>query len=230
MEYLISNALGEKKTAVILAGGSEDKLRISKEDYRMTAFFKNSRVIEHSIKKLKENGFKNIFIVAQAVVLTKLFDILKDGSKYGVAINYIEEKEAKGTAASLKLLKGKINTNFLVVYGDIIFNKMNIEELWNSHLRQRGAATIMLTTSNEPSKKGVVKIEGNKILNFTQKPKQADNYIVFSPIIAAAPEILEYKGDSLEQNVFPVLAEKGMLYGHLSSEKEKHIHNLRDLE
>ena len=213
-----------------MAGGDEAKLKISKEDYRMTAFFGKKRVIEHSIKKLKENGFKNIFVVAQPNVLTKLFDTLKDGSKYGVAINYVEEKESKGTAFSLRLLKGKINTNFLIVYGDIIFNKLNVEELWNSHLRQRGTATLVLTTSNEPSEKGVVKIEGNKVLKFTQKPKQADNYLVFSPIIAASPEMFEYKGDSLEQNVFPLLAEKGMLYGHLSSEKEKHIHSLRDLE
>lgn len=230
IEHLISSALGEKKTAVILAGGDEKKLKISKEDYRMTAFHGKSRVIEHSIKKLKENGFKNVFIVAQPIVLTKLFDILKNGSKYGVSINYIEEKEPKGTATSLKLLKGKINTNFLIVYGDIIFNKMNIEELWNNHLRQRGAATLMLTTSNEPSKKGVVKLEGNKVLNFRQKPKKSDVYIVFSPIIAAAPEIFEYPGKSLEQDTFPVLAEKGLLYGHISSEKEKHIHSLRDLK
>ena len=73
-------------------------------------------------------------------------------------------------------------------------------------------------------------MEGNKILNFTQKPKKSDIYLVFSPIIAASPEIFEFRGNSLEEEVFPVLAMQGLLRGHLSSEKEKHIHNKGDLK
>jgi len=226
---LVGDSLGGEKTAVILAGGPPERLIIGNE-YRMTAFLGKHRVIEQGIKKLKENGFKNIHIIAQQKVLTRLFDILKNGSNYGINLNYVEEKESIGTAASLRYLKGKIKTNFLIVYGDIVFNKINLEEFWNQHLRQRGTATLMLTTSNEPSKKGVVKIEGSKILEFRQKPRKSDVYLVFGAIIAASPEILEHPGDSLEKDIFPSLAQKGLLYGHLSSEKEKHVHTLKDLE
>ena len=156
--------------------------------------------------------------------------MLKDGTDYGVKINYIEEKSSNGTADSLRLLKGRINTNFLVVYGDIILNKINIEELWNDHIKQNAIATIMLTTSSKPSEKGTVRVEGNKVLSFEQKPKKSDIYLVFSPIFVTEPQILEYNGASLEFNVFPELAEKGLLNGHLSSEKEVHIHSRKDLE
>ncbi len=230
IEHLVKNALGENKTAVILLGGNEEHLKISKWVYRPTAKIKNNAVIELALKKLRENNFKTIFIVARHNLLTKLFEMLKDGANYGVKINYIEEKSSNGTADSLRLLKGRVNANFLVVYGDIIFSKINIEELWNDHIKQNAVATIMLTTSPKPSEKGTVKVEGNKVLTFTQKPKKFDIYLVFSPIFVTEPQIFEYSGASLEFKVFPELAEKGLLNGHLSSEKEIHIHTKKDLE
>lgn len=230
MEHLVKNALGENKTAVILLGGLEEHLKISKDDYRPTAKVKNSSVIELALKKLRENNFKTIFIVARHSLLTKLFEMLKDGTDYGIKINYIEEKSSNGTADSLRLLKGKINANFLVVYGDVIFNRINIEELWNDHIKQNAVVTIMLTTSSKPSEKGTVRVEGNKVLTFEQKPKKSDIYLVFSPIFITEPQIFEYSGSSLESDVFPELAEKGLLNGHLSSEKEVHIHIKKDLK
>ncbi len=230
IEHLIKNALGDDKTAVILLGGNEERIKIRKDEYRPTARIKNSAVIELAVKKLRENNFKTLFIIARHNLLTRLFDMLKDGTDYGVKIAYIEEKLSNGTADSLRLLKGRISTNFLVVYGDIVFTKINVDELWNDHIRQNAIATIMLTTSSRPSEKGTVKVEGNKVLAFTQKPKKSDIYLVFSPIFVTEPQIFEYSGASLEFDVFPELAEKGLLNSHLSSEKEMHIHSKKDLE
>ena len=230
IEHLAKSALGENKTAVILLGGSEERIRISKEEYRPTARIKNSTVIESAIKKLRENNFKTIYVIARHNLLTRLFEMLKDGIDYGIKINYVEEKSSGGTADSLRLLRGRINTNFLVVYGDIIFSKISIDGLWNDHIKQNAVTTMMLTTSSKPSEKGTVRVEGNKVLTFTQKPKKSDIYLVFSPIFVTEPQIFEYSGSSLEFNVFPELAEKGLLNGHLSSEKEIHIHSRKDLE
>jgi len=230
IEHLAKNALGENKVAVILLGGAEERIRISRDEYRPTARIKNNAVIELAVKKLRENNFKTLYIIARHNLLTKLFEMLKDGVDYGVKINYVEEKSSNGTADSLRLLKGKINNNFIVVYGDIVFSRINIEELWNDHIKQNAVATIMLTTSSKPSEKGTVKVEGSKVLAFTQKPKKSDIYLVFSPIFVTEPQIFEYRGKSLEFDVFPELAEKGLLNGHLSSEKEIHIHSKKDIE
>ena len=230
IEHLVKNALGENKAAVILLGGKEDRLRLSDDYYSPFAKVGNNTIIGLALKKLRENNFRTIFIVARHNLLTRLFEMLKDGTDYGVKINYIEEKASNVTADSLRLLKGKMSTNFLVVYGDIIFNKINIEEIWNDHIKQNAAATIMLTTSSKPSEKGTVRVEGNKVLTFTQKPNKSDIYLVFSPIFVTEPQILEYSGPSLEFDVFPELAKRGLLNGHLSSEKEIHVHSKKDLE
>ena len=229
IEHLVNNSLGENRTAVILSGGDEKNMKISDKEYRITANIGKNTLIEKAVKKLRQNNFRNIFVIARSNILTSVFDILKDGSSYGVKISYIEEKESNGSANSLRLVNGKIKTAFLVVFGDIIFDKINIEELWNQHIRQNSTATLMLTTSPKPSSKGIVKMEGIKILSFEQKPKHSDIYIGFSSMFVTEPEILGYRGNSLEYDIFPRLAEKGLLQGHLSSEKEIHIHTKEDI-
>ena len=229
MEYLVSTSLGEKKTAVILAGGSEEKLMID-GSFMISVKIREKTVLEYAVEKLRECGFRNIFIIARNNLLTKAFEILRDGAAYGVKVDYIEEKISKGTATTIKLVKGKINTRFLAVYGDIVFNNVNIGALWDSHIKQTPIATLMLTTSPKPSEKGTVSMEGRKILQFVQKPKKSDIYLVFSPIFVAEPELLEYMGTSLERDIFPKLAEKGLLQGYLSSGKEVHIHSLADVK
>ena len=230
IEYLVNKGVGENKTAVILAGGSADKLRLQEGVYVIDATIGKLTLLEHAIKKLRENNFKNIFIVAQHIILTKAFEILKEGASYGVTIHYIEEKTTKGSAESLQLLKGKVKGKFLVVYADLYFEKINLDALWQDHLKQGGLATLMMTTSNTPHAKGILKVEGTKILEFNQKPEKSDIYLVFSPIFVAEEELMDQTGASLEEEVFPKLSKRGLLFGHLSSEKEIHVHTMQDVQ
>lgn len=229
IEHLIQNSLGEDKIAVILAGGKEESLAINGK-FTIDVMIKGKTILEHAINKLRASGFKNIFIVARAKILTKAFEILKDGTNFGVKVEYIEEKISKGTATTLKCIKGKVNTRFLAVYADIVFNNINIDKLWEAHMKQKPIATLMLTTSSKPYEKGSIIMEGDRILSFIQKSKESDIHLVFSPIFAAEPEILDYPGDSLERNVFSKISDKGLLRGYLSSEKEVHIHDKEDVK
>ena len=102
IEHLVKNSLGENKTAAILLGGSEEHLKISNNEYRPSAKINRNTLIELAVKKLRENDFKTLFVVARHALLTRLFDMLKDGTDYGVKISYIEEKSSHGTADSLR--------------------------------------------------------------------------------------------------------------------------------
>jgi NDP-sugar pyrophosphorylase family protein len=229
IEHFISRSIGDDKTAVILAGGPETKITVG-DSYMIRANIGGKTLLELAVRKLRGSGFKNIFVIGRHMVLTQAFEILRDGTSYGVKINYLEEKISKGTAETLKLMKGKVSSRFLVVYGDIYFSNVNLEKIWEAHIKESPVATLMLTTSPKPSEKGTVTMEGTKILQFIQKPKESDIYLVFSPIFVAEPELLEYVGGSLEKEIFPKVAEKGLLRGYLSSEKEIHIHRLEDVQ
>ena len=205
-------------------------MKISEHEYRITAKLDGITLIESMIAKLKEDGFTKIFLIGRKEIINDVFSIVQNGSKYGVSVEYVEEKDAKGTAESLKLVKGKINTNFLVVYGDIMFNNINLDELWNEHLKRKGMSTLLLTTTPDPSKKGVVKIEGSKIMEFIQKPESSDVYLGFSSVFITQPELLEQHGESLETEIFPDLAKKGFLNGYLTTSKIIKLHTKEDVD
>ncbi|MBT5423434.1 hypothetical protein HOK76_03010, partial [archaeon] len=213
----------------MLSGGDEEKLRVSKEEFRITVKVKDTTVIELMTRKLKEEGFKKVYLIARKKILNAVFQIIQNGSLFGIQFEYIEEKDSSGTGDTLKMIKGKINTNFLVVYGDILFNDLNIEELWKEHIKKKGMTTLLLTTTPDPSKKGVVKIEGSKILEFMQKPINPDIYLGFSSIFVSQPEILEYEGHSLEKDLFPSLAKKRLLDGYLTTSKVFKLRTKKDI-
>jgi len=230
IEFLVEKSLGENKVAIILAGGSGKKIKID-DEYKPTIKIGNLTIIELAIKKLREGGFKNIFIIAQRPVLTKIFRVIGNGSSYGVKIDFVEEKESRGSGDSFRLLKGEIKKSFLVVYCDIVFNEIDIKELWRSHIKQKSIATLLIASSPTiQSKVGIVKMEGGKIVEFTEKPSKAESSVFFSGIFIAEPEIFEYSGISLEKDIFPKLVKGGFLHGHLSSKKYLHIHSKDDVK
>ena len=155
-------------------------------------------------------------------------------------IEFVEDENPPGTATSLRLLRGRIKSTFLVVFGDIIFNKMDIKKLWAHHFKQPAIATLMVTSSpltlggsTVPIKKSPLKVEGNTVIKVFPKltkpiKELKDSVIIFSSIFVAEPEIMEYTGNSLENDVFSKLAEKEFLYSYLSSEEEIHIHSKED--
>jgi len=230
IETLINKALGENKVAVILAGGKDEKIKIN-GTYKPILKIKKETILENAMKKLREDGFKTIYIIAGRNVLTEIIKVIGDGSEYGVKINLIDEKEPLGDANSLKLLRGKVKTTFLVVNADIIFKKVNLKKLWNSHLRQKGIATLLICSSPYNMRNvGTVKMEGNKIIEFNEKPLRTESTLFWFGIFVAEPEIINYDGLSLGNCVFPKLAEKGFLYGHLVGEEYLHIHTKADLK
>lgn len=227
IEFLIRKTLSEKRTAVILAGGPEDKLKIDGV-LKPLVKIKNKTVIENMIENFKKHKFSNIFIVGRKNVLSEIFKTVGDGSSYNINFNYVEEKDEKpitvqDSARTLKLLSGKIKSPFICSYCDIIFN-YDLDAIWNFHHSNRNLVTSLLKTTQIPKKWGVVTVNGNKIINFIEKPKKINSNLVYTGIFISEPEIFDIPGNSLEYEIFPKLAEEEKLTGYICSGESRHIH------
>src|SRR3989338_7073153 len=66
IESILKNALDKNKIAVILLGGPEEKLKIGNK-YVSEVQIKEMFLIERQIKKLRENNFREIFIIARKI-------------------------------------------------------------------------------------------------------------------------------------------------------------------
>lgn len=229
IEHLLRKSVGDRRVAVILCGGDEKRQMLSDGTFRFVGKMGEETVIEDTVKQLKSFGFLNIFIVGRNSVLTQIFSVLKNGDSLGVFIDYVEEVESKGTAHTLKLVAEKVDGDFLVVYGDLVF-RFDLNRLYREHLMNGGVVTLALSSAAHPAEKGTVQLDGNRVLEFSQKVKAASSFIAFTPIFIANQDIFSVEGDVLEDDIFSNLVGRRQLYGLVLSGKEVHIHVKNDLK
>ncbi len=155
---------------IIMAGGLGKRMRpITNRLPKPMIKIKNKPILEHIILKLKSQGFKNIYISVRylANVIKKFF---KNGEKFGVNIEYINEKKALGTAGSLSLINHKKNeTDYIILNADTIFN-LNINDLLNFHKKKNSLLTMAIRQEFLKSDYGVIKSKGYKFDQIDEKP------------------------------------------------------------
>lgn len=225
VEYLLSRALGGGPTqAVILASGEGVKMRpFSYEIPKCLIPVQGKPILEHTIERLREHGFRDIIITVSHLA-KKIEDYFGDGSKFGVTITYVHEKKLHGTGWSLKEASKHVKTDtFMLWYGDVLMD-LDITELVQMHQSVNTAiATLVLSPVFDPSPYGAVKLRGSRIVDFEEKPTVSPSvsHLVFSGGAVFNRAIFDYlptrtpkNGISLENTVFPQLIDQGVLHGY----------------
>ncbi len=217
IEVLLKNYLDKRKTAVIILTASDKRLKIDENQEVPFVKIKGMTLIERTIKKLRKNSFRDIYIIARKRTLEGIFALMKGGEQYGIKINYIEEKDSSyksaslkshekhlpetfltGSATALKLAKKELSRPFLVIFGDVFFDHIDLNDLWDFHIKNDAISTLCLITYKDPSKKGEVHLKGRKIIEFKQKPKKGESILVCSPLLSYEPEIPTQPENSLK--------------------------------
>jgi NDP-sugar pyrophosphorylase family protein len=177
-------------------------------------------LLEHTIDLLKKYDIRDI-ILSIGYMGEKLKEYFGNGSKFGVKITYVEEFEPTGTAGALKLAKPLLeNCNFIMINGDNLYS-IDYAEMIQNALSNGAIATIALTTVADPSKFGVAKMKGTKIVDFVEKPsiETAPSKLINAGIYIFTPKIFEYIPDKafsmIETEVFPKLIKDEQFYGYI---------------
>ncbi len=206
--------------AFILAGGLGTRLRpITLELSKLILPVQGKPCLQWNIELAKRFGVKDITLAVgfKNEQIQKKFE---DGKKLDVELHYNVEKEYMGTAGALKIAEEhlKKEQKFIMMNGDelkdIDFKTMNAV-----HEKNNAIATLALATVAYTKAGGLVKLEGEKIMEFSEKPP--DEKEGFKLINAGAyilsPKIFEFipagKKCSIEKDIFPKLAEEGKLFG-----------------
>jgi NDP-sugar pyrophosphorylase family protein len=195
IEYLVSQIFQPQvKQAVILAGGQGTHLRpYTYELPKSLLPIKGKPLMEHLIKRLKENGIDEI-IVCLGYLGEKIKEHFGNGEKFGVKITYSEEKKPLQTGGALLNVKKYIHKEnpFLVIHGDLLTD-CPFQDVFDFHKQEHAIATITLTSVNHPTDFGQLKLHGTKLVNFYQKSdaKGIKSHLVNCGIYVFEPTIFE---------------------------------------
>lgn len=215
IEFLLKKAIKERPvdTAVLLIRKNDQKY-LFKE-------FEGFSLVQHNFNFMIKHKFKKLYIITERT--EEIEDLIKELPKV-IDIELIEEKNVNGTASALLLLKDKLKSNFILMNGDT-FNDFALDNMIKEHLNNNKVVTIGLISSDSPSKKGSVILDGNLIIDFKEKEK-TKSYVVSAGVYVINPKIFSYyskESKSLEKDIFPKLAKEKQLQGFFTWGKFVHM-------
>jgi NDP-sugar pyrophosphorylase family protein len=219
IELILSKHLNlrELRTALILCGGEGTRLRpITYEIPKALVPVHGKPLLEHMFDLLKKYGINDI-ILSVGYMKEKIMNEKNNWSRLGLDISFVEESRPLGTGGPLRLAKDRLAKTFIVSNGDEL-KDINIIDMYDAHKRNKALATIALTTVDDPSQYGVARLEGERIIEFVEKPRkgEAPSNLINAGFYIMEPEVVRMipKGAcSIEKEIFPKLAKMGRLYG-----------------
>lgn len=203
--FLIDQLIRSKtrtNDVVIMAGGKGTRLgNLTKNCPKPMLKINNKPILEIILEQCVEAGFKNFYFSVN-YLKNKIIDHFKDGSSWGVNINYIEEKKPLGTAGSLSLLKNKTKKPILVLNGDIL-TKVDFNNLYKFYKIKKSAITVCTKKHITTVPYGVLDVNNFKVLGLEEKP--ALFHFVNAGIYMIDPKILKIIKDDTHLNMVDLI-------------------------
>ena len=195
-----------KNTVVIMAGGLGSRLgELTKDTPKPMLSVGTKPMLQHSVELFSEQGFRN-FIFCVNYKKEVIQDYFSDGAKFGVRIEYIEEKSRMGTAGALGLIKSRIDEPFFVINADVLTN-LNFVDFLDFHCKSKSIASMCVKNYKHQVPFGVVNSEfGNKITSIKEKPElnfdiNAGVYLLNPDVLINVPKDIFFDMPSLFQSL-----------------------------
>ena len=205
-------------TAVVLAGGEGTRLRPLTNDLPKPVLpVANRPFFEYMLDHLREAGVTRV-IMALGYRAEPLIESFGDGGAYGLMIDYVVENKPLGTSGAVRALLPELKETFLVLNGDCV-TEIDIAAMVEQHVERREYATLAVHTVDDPSRYGVVVIDGIGYVNrFVEKPPgpRFPAHTVNSGVYALEPEMFNFIGGGFsmfEKDLFPTALMSGVEIG-----------------
>jgi len=188
-------------------------------------------LLETIIESFIEQGFHQFYISVnyKAEMIEAYFG---NGSRWGVNIQYLREKEKMGTAGALTLITETLEEPLIVMNGDIV-TKVVFQQLLDFHNAYSPRATMCVREYDLKVPFGVVKLNLQRIVGLDEKPihsffVNAGIYVIEPEELSIIPQnsfydMTSFYNDLIQKNkkivAFPI-REYWMDIGHIEDYKK----------
>jgi glucose-1-phosphate thymidylyltransferase len=165
---------------IILAGGAGSRL------YPLTLVASkqlqpvyDKPMVYYPLTTLIEGGIRELCLISTPQDLPRFRQLLGDGSRFGLTIDYREQAKPAGIAQAFLIAESFIGQDpVTLILGDNIF--YGGDAFNRAFAEFKGGATIFGYHVNDPERYGVVEFDANgQAISIEEKPKQPkSNYVV----------------------------------------------------
>jgi D-glycero-D-manno-heptose 1,7-bisphosphate phosphatase len=177
--------------------------------------------VEHVMLNLRRFGFNDFVLLAgyQSDVVRETYGADSAFAReLRASIKVIVESSPMGTGGALQVAREYLQDEFLLLNGDSIFdfNYLDLSNCPRDDEPDNWLCRVALLPVKNATRYGFVALQGSKVEAFREKPASAQSGLINSGVYWLKSAMLDYIGDipsSLEQDVFPQLAQEGRLVG-----------------
>jgi glucose-1-phosphate thymidylyltransferase len=164
------------KKGIILAGGHGTRMSpLTKAVNKQLLPIYDKPLIYYPLSILMLAGIKEILIIVNKGQLTQFRKILSDGKRFGVKIQYLEQKTPKGLPDAFILGEKFIgDENVALILGDNFFYGQSLTHKLKNCIKLKSGCKILVHPVNKPELYGVANLnKKNKIVSLKEKPKKS---------------------------------------------------------
>ncbi len=170
--------------AVILAAGEGSRMRpLTYTRSKVMLPLANKPILEHLLVEVREAGIREfIFVVGYCDEQVRRY--FGNGEKWGVNIAYSEQRKQLGTADAIRMVETMLTDKFLVLNGDIIISRKDIQNL----AIQKGNAMSVIRVANTRGL-GMVQVQGGKVVHIYEKTEKPPTDLANAGLYLFTPDI-----------------------------------------
>ncbi len=171
----------------LMAGGFGTRLRPLTDDCPKPMLNVAGRpILEVILERFVAAGFRRFFISVHYLA-DRIKEHFGDGSRWGVALNYIEEESPLGTGGALGLLPDTGDQPVLLMNGDVL-TQLDFGALLDFHCARESALTMCVREYDMQVPFGVVEGDGERVTGIVEKP--VHRFFVNAGIYVVSPEAI----------------------------------------
>jgi len=213
------------KTAVVLAGGKGTRMGdLTAEIPKPMLQVLDRPLLEYQIQWLVEHGFQDVWFI-----INHLGEVIEDhfgtGTAWGINIHYYRETYPLGTVGGIKAIESHLQEDFLVIYGDTMFD-IDLPRFLAFHQSKQSATTLLVHPNDHPQDSDLLLTDADdRVIQFIPKPHDTGGYyknLVNAAMYIFSPKVLAFLEEGVKadfgKDIFPALCQQLPVYGYNTPE------------
>ena len=211
------------RKGIILAGGTGSRLfPMTQVVSKQLLPIYDKPMIYYPLSTLMLSGIRDILIITRPSDQNLFKNLLKDGSQWGLNLNYLIQNEPKGISEAFLIAEKFIDKKpVTLILGDNLFYGDNFSNQLQKYIDQKIGATIFSYLVNKPERYGVVEFDKNKkVINIVEKPKEPKTSYAITGIYFYDGTVVEKAKISVSLKIFitSYLSPQNILFGLIPRE------------